>query len=387
MEEFKQNGKKSIYWITIGIILIVVYKILDQLPNIAQGIGTFFKAMKPILLGIFIAYILYLPCQKVENLFKKSKIKFVRNKARALGIFVIYMLATVIIWIVLTWIGPIIAESTVGLFNNLEHYVQTSIQKYNSLPEDSYFKSQIIAGAIDKISNIDFTQYINIDLITEYAKGALGLFKVIFNMLISVIVSVYVLSERTRIQRFLKKLAKAALKTHTYKMFSRYFDSANRIFIKFITSQLLDAVIMSILASIALSIMGVKYATLLGLIIGVLNVIPYVGAIIGVVIAALITLITGGFSQAVWMIVIITIVQQIDANIINPKIIGSSLKISPLLVIISITIGGLYGGTWGILLSVPICALIKIITEDYIDYKMVLKRRERELARQEEKQM
>lgn len=384
MEEFKQKSKKTIYWLTIGIILIVVYKTLDQLPNIAQGIGTFFKSMQPILLGIFIAYILYIPCQKVENLFRKSKIKFVRNKSRVLGIFVIYVLVALIIWITLTWIGPIIADSAVGLFNNLEHYVQTSIQKYNSLPEDSYFKSQIIAGAIDKISNIDFTQYINMDLITQYAKSALGVFKTLFNVLISIIVSIYVLNERTRIQRFLKKLARAVLKTHTYKMFSKYFDSANRIFIKFITSQMLDAIIMSILSSIVLSIMGVKYPALLGLIIGTLNIIPYVGAIIGVAIAAIITLITGGFSQAIWMIIIVTIVQQIDANIINPKIIGSSLKISPLLVIISITIGGLYGGAWGIFLSVPICALIKIITEDYIDYKMVLQRRERELKRQEQ---
>ena len=343
MEEFKQHGKKSIYWLTIGIILIIIYKILDQLPNIVQGIGTFFKTMQPILLGVFFAYLLYLPCKKVEGIFRKSKIKFIKNKARGFSILTVYIITVVILWIVITSVGPIIADSAVGLFNNLGHYVETSIQKYNALSDDSFFKSEVIAGIIEKVSSIDFSQYINIDVITQYAKGALGILKTLFNIFISIIVSVYVLLERTKIQKFLKKFAKAIFKTHNYKLFVKYFDSANKIFIRFLTSQILDAIVMSILASAVLTIMGVKYSILLGMIIGVLNVIPYVGAIIGVAIAAMITLITGGFSQAIWMVIIVTIVQQIDANIINPKIIGSSLKISPLLIIISITIGGLYG--------------------------------------------
>ena len=115
--------------------------------------------------------------------------------------------------------------------------------------------------------------------------------------------------------------------------------------------------------------MGIKYAPLLGFIIGLFNIIPYVGAIIAVVISAIITLITGGLSQAIWMLIVVIILQQIDANIINPKIVGDNLKISPLLVILAITIGGAYFGMWGVFLSVPIAAVCKILVEDFIKYK------------------
>ena len=184
------------------------------------------------------------------------------------------------------------------------------------------------------------------------------------------IVSVYVLSERDRIYGFIRRGTRALFKDKNYKNLMKYFNSANKIFLGFISSQLIDAIIVSVLTTIAMSFMGIKYAPLLGLIIGIFNIIPYVGAIIGVAISAIITLITGGLSQAIWMVVIITILQQIDANVINPKIIGNSLKMSPLLVIIAITVGGTYWGVVGMFVSVPISALIKIIAEDYIDYKI-----------------
>lgn len=101
--------------------------------------------------------------------------------------------------------------------------------------------------------------------------------------------------------------------------------------------------------------------------------IPYFGAIIAVIIATIITFITGGGSQAVWMLIIITILQQIDANIINPKIVGESLKISPLLVIMAVTIGGAYFGVLGMFLAVPVVAIIKVLLSDYIEVKNSMK--------------
>ena len=105
--------------------------------------------------------------------------------------------------------------------------------------------------------------------------------------------------------------------------------------------------------------------------------IPYIGAIIAVAIAALITLLTGGLGQAIWMLIVVIILQQIDANIINPKIVGQSLKVSPLLVLFAITIGGAYFGMLGMFLAVPVAAIIKIIAEDYVNYKLAKKEAER----------
>ena len=125
-----------------------------------------------------------------------------------------------------------------------------------------------------------------------------------------------------------------------------------------------------------MSLLGVKYAVLLGFMIGIFNLIPYFGAIIAVVIAALITLLTGGLGQCLIMVIVVIILQQIDANIINPKILGNSLKISPLLVIFAVPVGGAYFGFWGMFLSVPIVAVIKLLLTDYIEYKNSLQNEE-----------
>ena len=122
-----------------------------------------------------------------------------------------------------------------------------------------------------------------------------------------------------------------------------------------------------------MSLLGVKYAILLGFFIGLSNLIPYFGAIVGVGISIIITIFTGGIGKAIWMAVVVIILQQIDANIINPKIVGKSLEISPLLVIFSVTIGGAYFGVLGMFLAVPVFTVLKIMIEDYIDYREKMK--------------
>ena len=158
-----------------------------------------------------------------------------------------------------------------------------------------------------------------------------------------------------------------------YNNINKYFDRTNEIFLKFLASQFLDAIVVGILVTIAMTIMGIKYAPLLGFFIGLFNMIPYVGAIIAVAISAVITLITGGLTQAIWMLIVVIILQQIDANIINPKIVGQSLKVSPLLVIFAITVGGAYFGMLGMFLAVPVSAVVRILVEDYVDFKLAEK--------------
>ena len=129
--------------------------------------------------------------------------------------------------------------------------------------------------------------------------------------------------------------------------------------------------IIVIATSIAMSIIGVKYAVLLGFLIGLFNIIPYFGAIIAVAITVLITIFTGGINQAILVAIILIILQQIDSNIINPKIIGEGLKVSPILIIFAVTVGGHYFDVLGMFLAVPVVAIIKILINDYIEIKKV----------------
>ena len=211
------------------------------------------------------------------------------------------------------------------------------------------------------------------DKILEYIKSIIDIFSGIFDVFVSIIVSVYILLQRTTIINALRRFVRAIFKKETYETIDKYFTKANQVFFTFISSQLLDAVIVGILTTIAMMILKVKYAPLIGFTIGLFNMIPYIGAIVAVSIGILVTFITGGFGKALAMAVVVIILQQIDANIINPKIIGSSLEISPLLVIFSITVGGAYFGILGMFLAVPIAVVLKIGLTDFVDARNKIK--------------
>lgn len=373
MEELKNHSKKWIYWFLLGVALIVVYKALDNFTNVSEVIGGFFNVIAPFLVGVFIAYLLYVPCQKFENIFLKSKSKFIKRKARTLSIATVYLIAVLILIILINVILPVVWESVIDFINNIQNYYTMAIDRYNSLPDSSFLKSDVVNETIANVQHIDIKQYFQFDTIVSYAMKAVNAVTGIVNIFVALIVSVYVLSERTKILRFFKRLAEAIFKENTYKNIDKYYNHSNEIFFKFIASQFMDAIIVGILVTIAMSIMGIKYAPLLGFFIGLFNIIPYVGAIIAVSVSALITLITGGLTQAIWMLIVVVILQQIDANIINPKIVGQSLEVSPLLVFLAVTVGGAYFGMLGIFLAVPVAAIIKIITEDYVNYKLAKK--------------
>ena len=377
MEEIKSKWKKWVYWFSLGVAIICVYKILDNFPDVTGWINNFFGVIAPFLLGILIAYLLYLPCKKIEKIYEKQKIKIIAKKARPLSVITVYAIVVLILVILINFIFPVLIESITELLSNIQWYYENAINSFNNLPEDSFLKGDIAKDIIQNIQSIDIKQYLSIDTIFEYAKNAFGIISSVFDIFVTIIVSIYILAGRAQILKFVRNLAYAIFSEKTYNSMEKYFDNTNSIFFNFLASQFLDAIIVGILTTIAMTIMGVRYAPLLGFMIGLFNMIPYVGAIIAVVVAALITLITGGLSQAIWMIIIVTILQQIDANIINPKIIGNSLKISPLLVIFAITVGGAYFGILGMFLAVPVVAVIRILVDDFVSYRLMVKKREK----------
>ena len=370
MSQIKSHWKKWVYWFLFAVAVIMVYKALDNFSDVMGVIGTFFEVIAPFLAGIFIAYLLYLPCKYFEKKYKKTKVKFINKKARVLGVATVYIIAILIIVLLTMFIFPIIFESVVDLINNIPGYYEIAVEKLNHLPEDSFWNSDLLNQIIESIEELDLKQFFQFDKIMAYGGGAVSAVFSIVDIFIALIVSIYILVERSEIMNFLRKLATAIFPKRTYNHLGKYFDDSNTIFFKFIASQFMDAVIIGILVSIALTIMGVKYGIVLGFFIGLFNMIPYFGAIIATVISAIITIITGGLSQAIWMLIVVIILQQIDANIINPKIVGKSLKISPLLVIFSVTVGGAFFGVLGMFLAVPVIAVIKILVEDYVEYKI-----------------
>lgn len=375
MNEIKNHWKKWIYWFMLGLSLIIIYKIFDNFTEVTEVLGKFFTILRPFFIGVFIAYLLYVPCKKIEDAYKKSKNRIIKKGARRLSIITLYIIVFLLIVILFNVILPVVIESVKDLVNNIQGYFEIAISNYNRLPEDSVLKGDLVKDTINNIQNIDIKQYFQLDKLMSYVISAYNIVTSLFDVFVSIVVSIYVLSERDDILKFLKKSACAMFKEKTYKNMDKYFNNSNEIFFKFIASQFLDAVVVGVLVTIAMSIMEIKYAPLLGFFIGLFNMIPYVGAIIAVAISAVITLITGGLSQTIWMLIVVIVLQQVDANIINPNIIGQSLKVSPLLVIFAITVGGAYFGMLGMFLAVPVIAIVKIIIEDYIDLKLKKKQK------------
>lgn len=339
MKKKKSFGYEWIYWFSIAVAVIFVYKTLDNINDIYTWLSNFFNLIMPFIIGTLIAYLFYIPCRKLEEIYRKSKLKFMQKRARGLGVITIYILAILFIVIIINFILPVASNSLMKLVDSLPNYYNNAIEYLKNLPEDSIIKKLNLQEGIKKLEQIDFAKILNAENIIEYVKRAIGVASTVFNVFVTLIISVYILLERGSILAFLKKLSKAIFKEETHEKVLIYFHKTNEIFCKFISSQILDSLIVGILMSIMLSMLKVEYGVLLGFIIGLFNIIPYFGAIFAVTISIIITIFTAGFGKAIWVAILIIILQQIDANIINPKIVGDSLEVSPLLIIISITIG------------------------------------------------
>lgn len=368
-----KEWKKWLFWFSFAVAAIVVYKTIDSVSSIISSIGSFFKLIMPFFMAILVAYILYMPCRGIEKAIKKIKFKIFKNHARGLSVLLVYVIAVLIIFIIINFIIPTVKESIVDLVQNLPNYYSSAIEFVDNADEDSIITKLNVKQYISNLNSVDFfkqiVNWINMDNISSYIKGIVGAANVIFDMFVTIVVSIYILLERSDIKSFMQNLSKAIFDKKTNIAIARYYRKTNSIFFNFIASQLIDALVVGIITSIAMSIMGIKYAVLLGFMIGLFNIIPYFGAIVAVMLAVLITVFTGGVAQAIWLGIVVIILQQIDANIINPKILGNSLNLSPILVIFAVTVGGAYFGVLGMFLGVPVIAFLKIIIDDFISYR------------------
>ena len=372
-----KEWKRWIFWFSFAVASIIVYKTIDSVSTIFNAISGFLNLLMPFFLAILLAYILYMPSKKVENKFASSRSSFIKKHRRGFSVFIVYIVLVLIIFVSFNFLIPTIISSVKDLLKNLPDYYNSRLEYFSNISDDSLLAKLNAKHYANELKKTDIAEnimseiikYINIDNMSSYIKGIINATTVIFDIFVTVIVSIYILLERSDIKSFLKNLLNFLFDEKTNNRIAKYYHRTNGIFFTYITSQVLDAFIVGIITTIAMLILRVKYAILLGFIIGLFNIIPYFGAIIGVIISIIITIITGGVFQAIWMAIIVIILQQIDANIINPKILGSSLNLSPILVIFGVTVGGTYFGPLGMFLAVPVVAFIKLMLEDFMEMK------------------
>ena len=124
MEKIKNDWKKWTYWFLLGVAIIVVYNIFNNFEEVMGVVGRFFDIIAPFLAGIFIAYLLYMPCRKIERFFSKAKSKFIKKKARDLSIITVYLIILVIVVVLIGVILPVVIESVTDLMNNIQYYYE-----------------------------------------------------------------------------------------------------------------------------------------------------------------------------------------------------------------------------------------------------------------------
>ena len=141
-EELKSHWKTWIFFFTIGIGLMIAYKIIESIGNLSSVVGNLIAIVSPFFAGLLMAYLLYIPENKIERSYRKAKPRFIRKNARKLAIFTTYLIAILLLVVIFNFILPVLVESINELIGNLENYYNKVIETYNNLPNDSIFKTE-----------------------------------------------------------------------------------------------------------------------------------------------------------------------------------------------------------------------------------------------------
>lgn len=366
MKRFEKYYKWIVAFV-FCVAVIAVYKTFDNFSNILKGIGTVLSAFSPFITGFVIAYLLNIPANKIQLLLCKSKNKYLKKHVHGISIFIVYLIAVVIVVLILGALIPALYKNLIDLYNNLPVYMSTMEEALNNF--DIVKKFDLLGGVdldLSSIANgilnsVDMTQF------GKYAQGVFNMTSGVVKMFIAIIASVYMLLDKKKLTKGLLRLLSLFFKKSTVSSINIHARRINHIFTNYLYSRLICCAVMAIACGVILSLMKVKYALILGLFIGIMDMIPYFGSIISSVISILITLITGGIWKAVWSAVALLVLQQLDGNILGPKIMGGSLEISPLLIVLAVSVGGTLFGFLGMLLSVPVVAIVRAIGVEYIE--------------------
>ena len=353
----------------IGILLIIVYKAFENLSQIGAAIGGFFSAISPLIFGILFSYFLYIPFEKVKKRFGRSKIKFFAKRKILFSVITIFLLLALIIVFIALVVAPILIASVIDLANSIPFYVNSLMNYIALLDDDTLWASFNLSATLTDFFDDAAGRFFNIALMEQITRGAINFAGGLFNIVLGLIITLYILSDLDNIVGFFKRLSIALIKNLKLRgRVHKYIKQANGTLFTFLSSKGLDSIINIISVTAILLIFNVPYAFLFGFIAGVFNFIPYLGSLMAMTFISLINIITAGPAKAFQVLVVLLIFQQIDANYIEPKIMNTSLKISPILVIVSVIAFGAYFGIAGMFLAVPTVAIIKQLMIEYIDH-------------------
>lgn len=391
-KNFKKNDKYltiSIYSFLVIAAAVALVLVLLNLGKIGNVVGEFVTAMSAFVYGFGIAYV----CNPISKKFHKHVFKFVEKKKphpklrKALSLVATYIVFIGAITLIFVAIIPQIARNVRTLADNLNSYV-TSIQdwamsiltkmseKFPSInPEQTMEKIKEMFVGEGSFSIQSLINYLG-QHVLNFATTAVSQ---VFYVIVAIILSVYFLIYKDSIIAKIKRILCAIFKKEKYEGIINFARYSDRTFGRYILGAICDSILVGLVVFIILSIVKIPFAPLIGVIVGITNVIPFFGPFMGAIPSAILILIAGNPYQVLFFVVMIVVVQQIDGNLIAPHILGASTGLTPIGVIAAVTACSHLFGFVGMLIGVPLCAVICYLISCNIEKKLKKKKLPQEL--------
>lgn len=380
--------KKYLYWGITGFCVIacaiLFFMALNYISALGTAVKTLVKILSPFIWGLVICYLLAPLMRALERgaflplgrrLYQKSKKsngeRFARNLSVLVSEIIMLALMAALVYLILpqlySSLETIVVNSNTYIAN-VTNWVTKMLEDY---PEIERYASQLLGTVNTNL--MDWIQGTVLpelgSLVTNVTTGVYYVLMGVYNLVIGIIVSVYILSNLEGFTASAKRMLYSLFPVEMAEKIREGVAFTDRTFMGFINGKLLDSAIIGLICYIVCAILKMPYALLVSVIVGVTNVIPFFGPFIGAVPSAIIILMVSPLKCLIFIVFII-ILQQVDGNIIGPKILGSSIGINGFWVMFSIILGAGLFGFWGMLLGVPVFVVIYTAINSRIERRL-----------------
>mgnify|MGYP000436969604 FL=1 len=362
----KRDIKKNIILIITYIALIIF--VLVNFEKILSILGYIINIFSPFIFGVIVAFVLNVLVNFIERkLFGKVKKKTWLKIKRPLSITISVVLVIFIIVFIMNLLIPQLKNSVSLFTDSLPTYKEDIINIMNKFNlEETTIKK--VSDYLDNFGRV-ITDYIkgnSKDVITVTTEVATSLIAIISKAVIAIVFAIYIIAQKETLKRQFNKLMSAYLKPRTVNRINKYASMANTTFSNFVTGQCLEALIFGSLCFLGMLILRLPYATTIAVLLGFTALIPVFGAFIGTFLGAFLILMISPI-KAIIFVVFILVLQQIEGNLIYPKVVGKSVGLPGIWVLLSVTIGASVGGILGMLIATPLCSLLYILLRQAVN--------------------
>ena len=367
---------KDNYYFRFGLMLfitfsclIVFYFLLLKFDLWCKGILKVIKILSPIWLGLLFAYLMNPFVKLIEDvILKKVKVSFKLKRLTSITTTILVLGLMILLFI--KFVVPSLFSSVQMIVKNLPEYNE---HIYNLVDDHFELSRKDFDRVVTKITNYINEKEINTNrIMNNIASASISFVGALVNVTIGIIVAVYLLYDKEEFKRNTKAILKASLSKKVYQSTMDTLVYADKIFGDFLIAKIIDSLIIGVLTFVLLSIFKIPYSIVISLIIGITNIIPYFGPIIGAI-PCIIFLLLISPTKAIVFTILILLIQQFDGNILGPKLIGHKIGMKSFWVLFSILLfGGLFGVP-GMIFGVPFFALISSIFGTKIEKKLLSK--------------